>query len=62
MTNIKYKLMSIQLDYVDAFKMDCSKEDLRTNPDAKKMAKYLNRQARRIDKMVQLCRKIMCEN
>ena len=59
---LKYKLKSFQSDFVDAFRMDCSKEDLKTNPDVKRLAKIINRQGKRIDKMIWLYKKIMCEN
>ena len=44
-------LQGFQSDCVDAFRMECSKEDIKTNPEARKLAKYINRQGRKIDKI-----------
>ena len=53
-------LQGFQSDCVDAFRMECSKEDIKTNPEAKKLAKYINTQGRKIDKITKLQRKVMC--
>ena len=47
-------LKKYQSDCVDAFKIMCSKEDIRTNPEAKKLARYINRQGRKIDRITRL--------
>lgn len=52
-------LQGFQSDCVDAFRMECSKKDIKMNPEAKKLAKYINRQARKIDKIMKLQRKVM---
>lgn len=51
-------LQKYQSDCVDAFKIMCSKEDIRTNPEVKKLARYINRQGRKIDKITRLQRKL----
>ena len=58
MVGIKNKLLIYQRDCVNAFKMDCSTEDIKTNPEVKKLAKYINRQGRIIDKVVGLLTKL----
>ena len=52
-------LQAFQADCVDAFKMECSKEDFKNNPEAKKLAKYINRQGRKIDRITKLQSKVM---
>lgn len=51
-------LLSYQSDCVDAFRMECSEKDIKTNKEAKNLAKYINRQGRIIDKIVRLLTKI----
>ena len=36
------KIQRYHQDCVDAFRMECSIEDIRNNPEAKKLAKYIN--------------------
>lgn len=52
-------LLLYQSDCADAFRMECSPSDIRTNPEAKKLAKYINRQGKKIDKITRLQRKVM---
>jgi hypothetical protein len=58
MVGIKNKLLMYQRDCVNTFKMDCSTEDIKINPEVKKLAKYINRQGRTIDKIVRLLTKL----
>lgn len=51
-------LQAYQKDCVDAFRMECSSSDIKTNPEAKKLAKYINKQGKKIDKITRLYRKI----
>ena len=44
-------LKDYQQDFVDAFRMEFSKEDIKCNPEVKKLAKFINRQGRKIDKI-----------
>lgn len=53
------KLLAYQSNCVDAFRMECSVEDIKTNSEAKKLAKYINRQGKIIDKVVRLLKKIV---
>lgn len=55
---ITNNLLAYQSDCVDAFKIECSVEDIKTNPEAKKLAKYINKQSKIIDKIVRLLAKI----
>lgn len=55
---ITSSLLAYQSDCVDAFKMECSMEDIKINPEAKKLAKYINRQSKIIDKIVRFLTKI----
>ena len=47
-------LRQYQSDCVSAFKMECSAKDIRSNPEAKKLAKYINKQGRLIDRILKL--------
>lgn len=51
-------LQAYQKDCVDAFRMECSSSDIKTNPEAKKLAKYINKQGKKIDKITRLYKKI----
>ena len=53
-------LQAYQKDCVDAFRMEYSPSDIKTNPEAKRLARYINRQGKKIDKIIYLQRKIMC--
>ena len=53
-------LQAFQADCVDAFRMECSPSDIKSNPEAKKLAKYMNRQGRKIDRITKLQGKVMC--
>ena len=52
-------LQGFQADCVDAFMLEVSKEDIKTDPYAKKLAKYINRQGKKIDKIIKKQRKVM---
>ena len=52
-------LQGFQADCVDAFMLEVSKEDIKTDLYAKKLAKYINRQGKRIDKILKKQRKLM---
>lgn len=52
-------LRGFQADCVDAFMLEVSKEDIKTDPYAKKLAKYINKQGKRIDKILKKQRKAM---
>ena len=43
-------LKDYQQDCVDAFRMEFSK-DIKCNPEVKKLAKFINRQGRKIDRI-----------
>ena len=51
-------LRQYQRACVDVFRMECSTEDIKSNPEAKKLARYINRQGRKIDRILKRCRKI----
>ena len=44
-------LIMYQRDCVDAFRIEFSKEDIKCNSEVKKLAKFINRQGRKIDKI-----------
>ena len=52
------KLLQYQSDCVEAFRMECSTEDIKTNPEAKKLARHINRQGKIIDKIIRLLKRI----
>lgn len=51
-------LRAYQRDCVDAFRMECSAEDIKSNPEAKKIAKFINRQGKKIDRILKQYDKI----
>lgn len=52
-------LIMYQRDCVDAFRMEFSKEDIKCNSEAKKLAKFINRQGRKIDKIDKMRRSVL---
>ena len=56
--NTVKNLQAYQSDCVNAFRMECSPSDIRTNSEAKKLAKYINRQGKIIDKIIRVLKKI----
>lgn len=54
-----WQFEQIQSEWVDAFLMECSTADIKTNPEAKKLAKYINRQGKRIDRIIKLIKKLI---
>lgn len=52
-----YNLREYQSELVDAFKMEASKEDIRSNPEAKRLARYINRHGKAVDKILKLAKK-----
>mgnify|MGYP004473263183 FL=1 len=52
-------LRSYQRDCVDAFKMEFSKEDIKHNSEVKKLAKFINRQGRKIDRINKMQRNVL---
>lgn len=52
-------LMMYQRDCVDAFRMEFSKEDIKCNPEVKKLAKFINYQGRKIDRINKMRRSVL---
>lgn len=52
-------LRDYQRDCVDAFRMEFSKDDIKNNPEVKKLARLINRQGRKIDKINKMRRSIL---
>ena len=52
-------LIMYQRDCVDAFRMEFSKEDIKCNSEVKKLAKFINRQGRKIDKINKMRRIVL---
>lgn len=51
-------LRAYQRACVDVFRMECSAEDIKNNKEAKKLAKFINRQGKKIDRILRQCSKI----
>jgi hypothetical protein len=51
-------LNKTQSDLVDAFKMECSLSDIKTNKEAKKLANYINRHGKKTDRVCKLINKL----
>lgn len=47
-------LLNYQRDCVDAFRMEFSEEDIKNNREVRELAKYINKQGKKIDKIVKL--------
>ena len=52
-------LRTYQSDCVDAFRMEFSNEDIKHNSEVRKLAKYINKQGRKIDRINKMKRKIL---
>ena len=52
-------LKDYQQDLVDAFRMEFSKEDIKHNSEVKKLAKFINRQGRKIDRINKMRKSIL---
>lgn len=52
-------LKNYQQDCIDAFRMEFSKEDIKRNPEVKKLARFINRQGRKIDKANRMRRSVL---
>ena len=48
-----------QQDFIDAFTMEFSKEDIKHNSEVKKLAKLINRQGRKIDRINKMRRSVL---
>ena len=52
-------LKAYKSDCVDAFRMEFSKEDIKNNSEVRKLARFINRQGREIDRINKMKRKIL---
>lgn len=52
-------LKGYQRDCIDAFRMEFSKEDIKSNSEVRKLARFINKQGKRIDKINKMKRKIL---
>lgn len=52
-------LKGYQRDCIDAFRMEFSKEDIKSNSEVRKLARFINKQGKRIDKINKTKRKIL---
>lgn len=52
-------LKDYQQDCIDAFRMQFSKEDIKHNSEVKKLAKFINRQGRKIDRINKMRRSVL---
>ena len=52
-------LKDYQQDCIDAFKMEFSKEDIKHNSEVKRLAKFINRQGRKIDRINKMQRNFL---
>ena len=52
-------LKDYQQDCIDAFKMEFSKEDIKHNSEVKRLAKFINRQGRKIDRINKMRRRVL---
>lgn len=55
---VKSQLNKYQSDLIDAFKMEYSISDIRSNKEAKQLAKYINRHGKRTDRICKLISKL----
>ena len=52
-------LKDYQQDCIDAFRIEFSKEDIKHNSEVKKLAKFINRQGRKIDRINKMRRSVL---
>ena len=52
-------LKDYQQDCIDAFRMEFSKGDIKHNLEVKKLAKFINRQGRKIDRINKMRRSVL---
>lgn len=52
-------LKDYQQDCIDAFRMEFSKEDIKHNSKVKKLARFINRQGRKIDRINKMRRSVL---
>lgn len=52
-------LKNYQQDCIDTFRMEFSKEDIKRNPEVKKLARFINRQGRKIDRINKMRRSVL---
>lgn len=52
-------LKDYQQDCIDAFRMEFSKEDIKHNSEVKELAKFINRQGRKIDRINKMRRSVL---
>ena len=52
-------LKDYQQDCIDAFRMEFSKEDIKYNSEVKELAKFINRQGRKIDRINKMRRSVL---
>ena len=52
-------LKNYQQDCIDAFRMEFSKEDIKHISEVKKLAKFINRQGRKIDRINKMRRSVL---
>ena len=52
-------LKGYQRDCIDAFRMEFSKEDIKSNSEVRKLARFINKQGKRIDIINKTKRKIL---
>ena len=52
-------LKDYQQDCIDAFRMEFSKEDIKYISEVKKLAKFINRQGRKIDRINKMRRSVL---
>lgn len=52
-------LRAYQSDCVDAFRMEFSKEDIKSNSEVRKLARFINKQGKKIDRINKMKRKIL---
>ena len=55
---LKSQLNKEHSDLIDAFKMECSVSDIKTNNEAKQLAKYINKHSKRIDRICNMINKL----
>ena len=54
-------MLVFQNEMEDAFRLDCTKEDIKSNKDAKKLYAYIRKSRRKVNRIDKLIRWILCD-
>ena len=54
-------ILAFQNEMEDAFRLDCNKEDIKSDKDAKKLFAYIRKSRRKVNRIDRLTKWILCD-